>query len=89
MRIAWRLALDRLRSAGRRERRELAAAELSRSPTVEDPTASGEFQQHLQRARGEGGCHLKRGEIDNVEPGNSKQTGMHFRVTDFLIPLQG
>ncbi len=50
VRIAWRLALDRLRSAGRRERRELAAAELSPSPTVEDPTAASELQQHLQRA---------------------------------------
>ncbi len=50
VRIAWRLALDRLRSAGRRERRELAAAELSPSPTVEDPIAAGEFQQYLHRA---------------------------------------
>ncbi len=50
VRISWRLAVDRLRSAGRRERREVVAAELSPSPAAEDPMAASEFQLHLQRA---------------------------------------
>jgi RNA polymerase sigma-70 factor (ECF subfamily) len=49
-RIACRLALDRIRSAGRRERRELAASEAPPPPTVEDLAASSEFQGHLGRA---------------------------------------
>ena len=49
-RIAWRLALDRRRSAIRRERRELAAADPAPAPTVEDLAASSEFQERLHRA---------------------------------------
>lgn len=49
-RIAWRLALDRRRAAGRRERRELASVDLAPAPTAEDLTASREFQRHLERA---------------------------------------
>jgi len=49
-RIAWRLALDRRRAAGRRERRELASVDLASAPTAEDLTASREFQRHLERA---------------------------------------
>ena len=52
-RIAWRLALDRRRAAGRRERHELAAAEAMPAPTVEDLAASREFQQHVERAMDE------------------------------------
>jgi RNA polymerase sigma-70 factor (ECF subfamily) len=52
-RIAWRLALDRIRSAGRRERRELAASQAPPSPTVEDVAAACEFQGHLERAMDE------------------------------------
>ncbi len=52
-RIAWRLAIDRWRAAGRRERRELAAEDPSASPTVESLAASRELQKHLQRAMDE------------------------------------
>lgn len=52
-RIAWRLALDRVRSVRRRQARELAAAAPQRSPTVEDVAASREFQAHLERAMDE------------------------------------
>ncbi len=49
-RIAWRLALDRQRSASRRERRERVLADPTTSPTAEDLVASREFEQHLHRA---------------------------------------
>ena len=49
-RIAFRIALDRWRSAGRRERRETAWAAPTPQPTVEDLAASSEFQRHLERA---------------------------------------
>jgi len=52
-RIAWRLALDRRRAAGRRERCELASVDLAPAPTAEDLTASREFQRHLERAMDE------------------------------------
>jgi RNA polymerase sigma-70 factor (ECF subfamily) len=49
-RIAWRLALDRIRASGRRERRELASLQGPPEPSVEDVAASSEFQTHLSRA---------------------------------------
>jgi RNA polymerase sigma-70 factor, ECF subfamily len=51
-RTAWRLALDRIRAAGRRERHELAAQEEASGPEqgVESIVASREFQQHVGRA---------------------------------------
>ena len=52
-RIAWRLALDRRRAAGRRERRELVSVDLAPAATAEDLTASREFQWHLERAMDE------------------------------------
>lgn len=53
VRIAWRLAVDRLRAAVRRERRELVWADPAPEPTVEDLAASGEFRKHLERAMDE------------------------------------
>lgn len=52
VRITWRLALDRLRSAKRRERYELVTEppELPGTQTVEDLAASSEFRKHLQQA---------------------------------------
>ncbi len=52
-RIAWRLAIDHWRSASRRMRRELAAADLAPAPSVEDITASREVQQRIERAMDE------------------------------------
>jgi RNA polymerase sigma-70 factor (ECF subfamily) len=52
-RIAWRLALDRIRASGRRERREQASLQGLPEPTVEDLAASNEFQAHLARAMDE------------------------------------
>ncbi|MBI3406544.1 MAG: sigma-70 family RNA polymerase sigma factor, partial [Acidobacteria bacterium] len=52
-RISFRLALDRLRSAGRRQRREMAAYETeAKTPkqTVEDVAVSREFQARLDLA---------------------------------------
>ncbi len=49
VRIAWRLALDRRRSAARREHREQVASEAATAPTVEDVAASREFERHLHR----------------------------------------
>ena len=49
-RTAWRLALDRLRAAGRREKRESAAAECVSEAKVEDLVASREFQRRLAEA---------------------------------------
>ena len=53
VRITWRLALDRIRSARRREARETAVmVQEMNSPerTVEDVRASREFEQRLARA---------------------------------------
>jgi len=53
VRITWRLALDRIRSARRREARETAVmVQEMNSPerTVEDVRAAREFEQRLARA---------------------------------------
>jgi RNA polymerase sigma-70 factor, ECF subfamily len=50
VRTAWRLALDRIRSAGRRERRELAAMEDRVEAGVENIAATREFERHLTAA---------------------------------------
>ena len=49
-RIAWRLALDRLRAAGRRERWELAAPAPVPEASVEEMAAASEFQSRLHAA---------------------------------------
>jgi RNA polymerase sigma-70 factor, ECF subfamily len=53
-RTAWRLALDRIRSTGRREKRELAALQagvaLQCGAGVEEVVASREFHEHVARA---------------------------------------
>ncbi len=57
VRTAWRLALDRIRAAGRRERRETAAmsADLNnqRGTSVENVAAAREFERHVARAMDE------------------------------------
>ena len=51
VRTAWRLALDRIRSAGRRERREQAAVDEQVGATgVDDVVATNEFQRKLAAA---------------------------------------
>ena len=53
VRISFRLALDRLRSAKRREQRDIAWSQPGHQPpaqTVEDVAASSQFQGHLDRA---------------------------------------
>ena len=53
VRISFRLALDRLRSAKRREQRDTSWAMPSNAPasaTAEDVAASNQFQAHLDRA---------------------------------------
>jgi RNA polymerase sigma-70 factor (ECF subfamily) len=50
VRIAFRLALDRVRAAKRREVRETLWAQPAPSPSVEDLAASNEFQARLERA---------------------------------------
>jgi RNA polymerase sigma-70 factor, ECF subfamily len=50
VRTAWRLALDRIRAAGRRERRERAAMEEGCESRVENVAASQEFERHVARA---------------------------------------
>ena len=50
VRITFRLALDRARSAKRREQRETLWSEPLPRPTTEDLAASSEFQAHLARA---------------------------------------
>lgn len=53
VRISFRLALDRLRSAKRREQRDMLWSQPAHQPppvTVEDVAASNQFQGHLQRA---------------------------------------
>lgn len=56
VRIVYRLALDRLRSAKRRERRETSSAfpgHRPAAPTVEDLAASTEFRARLEHAMDE------------------------------------
>src|SRR3989442_14621020 len=56
VRIAFRLALDRLRSSKRREQRDTFWSHRAHQPpaaTVEDLAVSNEFQAHLDRALGE------------------------------------
>jgi RNA polymerase sigma-70 factor, ECF subfamily len=56
VRIAFRLALDRLRSGKRRELRDTLWSQPERQPpaaTVEDIAASNEFQAHLENALAE------------------------------------
>ncbi len=50
VRTAWRLALDRIRSAGRRERRERVVAEECIEIGVESVAATREFERHLATA---------------------------------------
>jgi RNA polymerase sigma-70 factor (ECF subfamily) len=50
VRITFRLALDRARSAKRREQRETLWAQPVPHPSTEDLAASSEFQDHLARA---------------------------------------
>lgn len=50
VRTSWRLSLDRIRSAGRRQRREQAALEHQSEAPVEDVAASREFERHLAAA---------------------------------------
>jgi len=50
VRIAFRLAIDRLRSSQRREVRETLWSETSPRPSTEDLAARSEFQAHLDRA---------------------------------------
>jgi RNA polymerase sigma-70 factor, ECF subfamily len=53
VRIAFRLALDRLRSAKRRDQRDMLWSKPSHQPplaTAEDIAVSNQFQGHLERA---------------------------------------
>lgn len=51
VRAAWRLALDRIRAKGRRERREqVAIAQQQVARGVEDVAASNEFERHVAAA---------------------------------------
>lgn len=51
VRTAWRLSLDRIRAAGRRERREQAAvAHYAESAVVENVATAREFERHLAAA---------------------------------------
>jgi RNA polymerase sigma-70 factor, ECF subfamily len=50
VRMAWRLALDRIRAAGRRARREYAAMEGASEVRAESVAASREFESHVARA---------------------------------------
>ena len=50
VRTAWRLALDRLRAAGRRERRERASMSEPRDESAENAAASREFERHVVSA---------------------------------------
>jgi RNA polymerase sigma-70 factor (ECF subfamily) len=56
VRIAFRIAIDRLRSGKRREQRDTLWSQPERQPhaaTAEDLAASNEFQAHLETALGE------------------------------------
>ena len=50
VRITFRLALDRARSANRREQRETLWAEPRTCASTEDLAATSEFEEHLARA---------------------------------------
>jgi RNA polymerase sigma-70 factor, ECF subfamily len=50
VRTAWRLSLDKIRAAGRRERREQAAMEDRRETGSENAAASREFESHVGAA---------------------------------------
>ena len=50
VRMTFRLALDRIRSKGRRERHERAAMEEQREASVEHLVTSREFERHVARA---------------------------------------
>jgi RNA polymerase sigma-70 factor (ECF subfamily) len=50
VRTAWRLALDRIRAAGRRARRENAATEDVLEIGAESVVAAREFERHVARA---------------------------------------
>jgi RNA polymerase sigma-70 factor, ECF subfamily len=50
VRTAWRLSLDRIRSAGRRERRERAVVEERWEASVESVAAGREFERRLADA---------------------------------------
>lgn len=50
VRTAWRLSLDRIRAAGRRERREQAAVAHYGEAAVENVAAAREFERHLAAA---------------------------------------
>ena len=50
VRTAWRLSLDRIRAAGRRDRRERASVEDRHGAEVESAAASREFERHLAAA---------------------------------------
>ena len=47
VRTAWRLALDRIRASGRRERRERVAGNESPDASVENAAAWREFERHV------------------------------------------
>ena len=49
-RTAWRLALDRIRAANRREKRETAAAATAPEAGVESVAASREFERRVEAA---------------------------------------
>ncbi len=50
VRTAWRLSLDRIRSAGRRERRERDAMRDQPAAAVENVAATREFERHVAAA---------------------------------------
>lgn len=50
VRAAWRLALDRIRSVGRRERREQAFFESGSGGAIDNEADSREFQRHVAAA---------------------------------------
>src|SRR5205814_6498877 len=50
VRITFRLALDRARSARRREQREMLWSQTAPQASTEDIAASNEFQSRLERA---------------------------------------
>jgi RNA polymerase sigma-70 factor (ECF subfamily) len=50
VRTAWRLSLDRIRSSGRRERRERDAVRDQPAAAVENVAATREFERHIAAA---------------------------------------
>ncbi len=50
VRMTWRIAIDRIRSSGRRERREQSSIDPAPAATAEDLAASSEFQRRLHAA---------------------------------------